>query len=170
MKMKNRDPRAPEMMAAVGSTVPPAPSKSLDWGGVQVGAGQLVELEVWLPSMGQPEGQTPADALGAGLRPVGRANLWRRSSHRSGRIWQSTVKTVYFLFTCWLWGKPSTVIFLIEFGWNRCLCMYIVCKCKLVRKWQGVWYHMSLWGQGPNASCVAGNVLVNNGVSRISYS
>ena len=69
-----RDPRAPEMMAAVGSAVPPAPSRSLDWGGVQVGAGQLVELEVWLPSMGQPEGQSPADALGAGLRPVGRAN------------------------------------------------------------------------------------------------
>ena len=75
MKMKNRDPRAPEMMAAVGSEVPPAPSKILDRGGVQVGAGPPVELEVWLPSMGQPEGQTPADALGAGLRPVGRASL-----------------------------------------------------------------------------------------------
>ena len=72
--MMKRDPRAPEMMAAVGSEVPPAPSKILDRGGVQVGTSLLVELEVWLPSMGQPEGQSPADALGAGLRPVGRAN------------------------------------------------------------------------------------------------
>ena len=74
-KMMKRDPRAPEMMAAVGSEVPLAPSKILDRGGVQVGTSPLVELEVWLPSMGQPEGQSPADALGAGLRPVGRASL-----------------------------------------------------------------------------------------------